>query len=187
MFRLIAILSLILAVAVFVVGLRRRRVAESAADGAPKRRPLTWVERGLYLIMVVGIVGAAVTGLGMVITTGKHLEGWGLMIHCAIAPAFAVGMAGVALTFADRYCFRDCAVRRTTDTTAATKSACCPGIWDAMFWGMLVAGLIVILTAILPMTGWDQYWQHTLLDIHKWSSLALAVLTIMHASRVVRT
>src|SRR5687767_9588772 len=183
MFRVIAILSLILAVAVFVVGLRRRRVAETA-DAAIKRRPLTWVERGLYLIMVVGIIGAALTGLGMVITTGRHLEGWGLMIHCAIAPAFAVGMAGVALTFADRYCFRDCAPRATTSTPSAR--ACCPGAWDAMFWGMLLSGLIVILTAILPMTGYDQYWQHTLLDLHKWSSLVLAVLTIMHASRVVR-
>jgi hypothetical protein len=185
MFRLIAILSLILAVVVFVVGLRRRRASESAG-GAPKRRPLTWVERGLYLIMVVGIIGAALTGLGMVITTGHHLEGWGLMIHCAIAPAFAVGMAGVALTFADRYCFRDCCPRPTDPATTTAAKPCCPGIWDAMFWAMLVAGLIVILTAILPMTGWEQHWQHTLLYLHKWSSLALAVLTIMHASRVVR-
>jgi hypothetical protein len=181
MFRLIAILSLILAIAVFVVGLRRRRVVEATPD-APKRRPLTWVERGLYLIMVIGIIGAGLTGLGMVITTGRHLEGWGLMIHCAIAPAFAVGMAGVALTFADRFCFRDCAPRSGTTVTRT----CCAGVWDAIFWGMLVSGLIVILTAILPMTGYDQHWQHTLLDIHKWSSLVLAVLTIMHASRVVR-
>jgi hypothetical protein len=173
MFKTIAIVGILVAAVGFVVSAMRRRPA--TADGGAAACPrLGWVDKGIYAIMFFGLLVGVVTGLGSVFTRG-HMGGWALMVHVGLAPAFMLGMAGVAVTLADR-------CRFTRSETGGTTF----GGWENfLFWVMLVATLIAILSAVLPMTpvfGTDG--QHTSLDVHRYSSLVAAVAVILHAGRL---
>jgi hypothetical protein len=171
MFRAIAIVAILVAIVGFVVSAMRRRTAP--AEGAAACPCLGWVEKGIYAIMFFGLLVGGVTGLGSVFTRG-HMSGWALMIHVGLAPAFMLGMAGVAVTLADRCRF----VRENTGSTF--------GPWEnVLFWIMLTSTLIAILSAVLPMTPlFGTYGQHVSLDIHRYSSLIAAVAVILHAGKL---
>jgi hypothetical protein len=172
MFRTIAVIGVVVAIVGFVVSAARRR-AVTAADGGVACPCLGWVEKGIYLIMFFGLLVAMVTGLGSAVARG-HMSGWALMIHVGLAPAFMLGMAGVAVTMADR-------CRFVGDRPGSTF-----GAWENfLFWVMLVATLIAILSAVLPMTPvFGTYGQHVSLDVHRYSSLVAAVAVILHAGKL---
>src|SRR5687768_6017413 len=177
MFKTIAIVGILVAAVGFVVSALRRRPA--TADGGVAVCPrLGWVDKGIYAIMFFGLLVGVVTGLGSVFTRG-HMSGWALMVHVGLAPAFMLGMAGVAVTLADRCRFARNDAR--TDAGGATF-----GGWENfLFWVMLVATLIAILSAVLPMTPvFGTHGQHTSLDVHRYSSLVAAVAVILHAGRL---
>src|SRR5437764_1759650 len=54
-----------------------------------------------YVAMVIGGVVLAVTGIGAFVFGKAPMSQWVLMAHVAAAPLFAIGLAGVALTWAD--------------------------------------------------------------------------------------
>lgn len=171
MFKAIAIVGLVVAVVGFVLSAVRRKPA--TAEGAVAYPCLGWVEKGIYAIMFFGLIVGVVTGLGSVFTRG-HMGGWALMVHVGLAPAFMLGMAGVAVTLADR-------CRFVGDRPASTF-----GSWENfLFWVMLIATLIAILSAVLPMTPiFGTYGQDVSLSVHRYSSLAAAVAVILHAGKL---
>src|SRR5687767_5981139 len=171
MFRAIAIVGVVVAGVGFVLSAARRRTV--TADGGVACPCLGWVEKGVYLIMLLGLLVAVVTGIGSVLVSG-HMSGWSLMIHVGLAPAFMLGMAGVAVTLADR-------CRFVGDRPASTF-----GSWENfLFWVMLLATLIAILSAVLPMTPvFGTYGQVVSLQVHRYSSLVAAIAVILHAGKL---
>lgn len=170
-FKVVAIVGLIVAVVGFIVSAVRRR--PMTAEGGAACPCLGWVEKGIYAIMFFGLVVGVVTGIGSVFTSG-HMGGWALMIHVGLAPAFMLGMAGVAVTLADRCRF------------VGGNSGSTFGPWEnLLFWVMLTATLIAILSAVLPMTPvFGTYGQNTSLEVHRYSSLIAAVAVILHAGKL---
>jgi len=120
-----------------------------------------------YIVMCLGIAVLTVTGIG-VFTLGKPpMTHWVLMIHMMAAPVFALGLAAVALTWADL-----CRKGSTPHLGAAAK---------ILFWIILVCGLVVILTGVVPMLpifGTDG--QHLLYLTHRYAGIVLAVAVLMH-------
>lgn len=107
-----------------------------------------------YLLMCLAALVLAVTGIGVFITGKAPMTRWGLMVHMAAAPAFAMGLAAVSLTWAGRMGRNAVAM---------------------LFWLFLLSGLAVILTGVLPMLpvfGADG--QHFLYLTHRYSALVCA-------------
>ena len=173
MFKWMAIVGLVVAVVGFIVSAVRRRPV--TAEGGAACPCLGWVEKGIYAIMFFGLVVGVVTGLGSVFARG-HMSGWALMVHVGLAPAFMLGMAGVAVTLADRCRF----------VGEPGRSGSTFGAWENfLFWVMLAATLVAILSAVLPMTPvFGTYGQHVSLDVHRYSSLVAAVAVILHAGKL---
>ena len=122
-----------------------------------------------YLMLLLGVIGSAVTGIGSLIAGKVPMSAWILMIHVGSGPLFALGLAFFAVTWADR--------SRLCDE-ASTHS--CANKF--LFWLLLVNGLLVILTGVVPMTPiFGTPGQHTLYLTHRYSTIVFTVLFILHA------
>jgi hypothetical protein len=111
--------------------------------------------------MLAGVIVLAFTGLGAVLVLKSALSGWPLMLHAAAAPAFAIGLALVALTWAGR-----------PQSSAAR-------LW---FWLILASGLVVVLSGVLPMTPlFGTCGQHALVTTHLCSALVAVAAVALHA------
>jgi cytochrome b subunit of formate dehydrogenase len=110
-----------------------------------------------YLAMLLGAAVLAVTGIGTFALGQPPMTHWVLIAHVSAAPLFAIGLALVALTWADR-------CRAGGDTPA-----------KPLFWFILVCGLVVLLSGVVPMTPlFGTGGQHTLYLTHRYSAIALA-------------
>lgn len=166
MFRMISIIGLVAAVVLALVSLVMN------APRCSQRVPL-W-QRFIYVLTMLAGAVLALTGLGISVGLGKPMHGWGLMLHASAAPSFAVGLVVVVLCFAHQCRFNDSASPFCT--------------WQKfLFWVMTAAGLVVILSAVIPMTPlFGTHGQHFLLDAHRYSSLVLAMAVIAQAGRFAR-
>jgi len=133
-------------------------------------RALTISPRGklAYAAMLVGAVALAATGIGTFALGKAPMSNWILMAHVSAAPLFAIGLAGVALTWADRCRFGDPASRQS-------------GLAKVLFWLILACGLVVILSAVVPMTPlFGTPGQHTLYLTHRYSAIVLTGALLLH-------
>jgi hypothetical protein len=158
MFRTFAILGLLIATALVVYRLMRPRTGDVPL---PPRRG-----RLIYWIMLIGAVVAALTSIGSIIVGLSPIGGWTLILHCLAAPFFAIGIAAIALLWAGRY-MSDCKL---------------PG--SCSFWGMLISGMLTIFSIAFTMTPLFAE-QHFLLQVHRYSSLALVIFMAAHAASIV--
>ncbi|MGA2497222.1 MAG: hypothetical protein ABSH20_05750 [Tepidisphaeraceae bacterium] len=161
-------------------------------------RLLTWIEKLLYAMILLGTVGLAITGLGSVIGKGEHVEGWALMLHCTVAPLFAIGLAGFALSAADRFmcpslggscCSKECAPEQGNASGKCCSEGTHPGcpMSVVFFWLALIAGAVVMFAAALPMLPLlGTHGQELLIKIHRYSGLAFVALLLPHAARIFR-
>ncbi len=157
-------------------------------------RSLKWFEKLLYAMIILGTVGLAFTGLGAVIIKAEHLEGWALMFHCAVAPLFAIGLAGFALSAADRFVCSGMAGGCCKDQAAGASNTCCEEaarhgcpLSVVFFWLALLAGAVVMFSAAVPMLPiFGTHGQEVLLKTHRYSSLAFVALLLPHAARLLR-
>jgi len=161
MFRVVAIIAIIVAALLAVARMRGTVIAEPSPMREPGRR---W-QRLIWLVMLIGTAVGALTGIGSIIIWGGPVGGWILILHCLAAPLFAIGIALIALLWAGAYMRGTCA------------GGCCS------FWMMLVSGMVVIFSIAFTMTPLFAN-QHFLLSVHRWSSLALLFFMILHAARV---
>jgi cytochrome b subunit of formate dehydrogenase len=120
-----------------------------------------------YMVMCLGGVILAATGIG-VFTFGKPpMTHWVLITHMAAAPIFALGLTAVALTWADL-----CRKGASPRLGPAAK---------VLFWVILLCGFIVLFTGVVPMLpfyGTDG--QHTLYITHRYAAIVLAVAVLLH-------
>src|SRR4051812_17954875 len=94
-----------------------RRGAIIPAELTPGR--LTLWQRGLHRLMLLGVVVAALTGLSAGLFWGGPMHGWLLLLHVGAAPLFAIGLAAVALFWADSRQYRP--VREPGDVDSGEK------------------------------------------------------------------
>lgn len=170
-FRIITLVGLIGLVALVPLQLRARRRALAGIDGHAPR--LSWIERLLYLMLIVGVAILSVTGLVAALFWGGPMDGYLLILHVGSAPLFAIGIAGLAIAWADQRQYNPHPSSGDLDT--GTK---------LLFWLMLLAGVVSILSAVIPMTpAIGSHGMHLAYHTHRYSSLALFILVVLHFFR----
>jgi hypothetical protein len=138
------------------------------AVARPKGLGSIFWDRIIYGAMLLGICGTAATSLIALIGWGGPMHGWLLMIHCTAAPLFAVAVAGVALAWADRCAFG--------------RDGACSSAGKRIFWAIMLCAVVVILSAVTPMTPLlGTYGQEMLYHTHRYSSLLLLAMVIVQA------
>lgn len=163
MFRVIAIIAILLAAAIVFL---RLSGGSPAVGPSPMREGRRW-QRLIWLMMLVGTAVGAITGIGSkIISSHEPIGGWTLILHCLAAPLFAIGIALIALMWAGSYLRGMCA-------------------GSCSFWGMLISGMIAMFSIAFTMTPlFGGANQHFLISVHRWSSLALIFFMALHAARV---
>jgi hypothetical protein len=121
------------------------------------------VGKAAYGLMWLGVLALAASGIGTLVLGQAPMSHWILMAHVGASPMFAIGIAGVALLWP------------APDTRKGWVGA-------AFYWLLLLAGLVVILSGVLPMTPiFGTHGQHFLYLVHRYSGIAVAVLAVLHA------
>lgn len=115
-----------------------------------------------YLLMFLGSLPVAVTGIGSFLTGQAPMSHWILMAHVGASPAFALGLAWVALTWPSR-------------------EARYGAVNTFFFWLMLLAGWIIIVSGVVPMTPiLGTPGQHFLYLTHRYAGMAFVALFVLH-------
>ena len=123
---------------------------------------LGFIAKLAYFVMLVGVVGLGASGIGTFLAGRAPMTHWVLMAHVGASPMFSVGLAVVALTWPGRMGHHR-------------------GISRCLFWNLLLAGLLLILSGVLPMTPVaDTEVQHGLYLVHRYAGIAVAALTGLH-------
>jgi cytochrome b subunit of formate dehydrogenase len=147
----------------------------------------------LYLLAMLCVVVLAVTGFYPVLILGEHISGYLLMIHVTAGGVFAACLVLLAFTFAHSHSFDDkdwpwltSLVRRELQ-----KSQLLPESSDLVrkvcFWLLIILALPLMLSVVLsmfPLFGTAE--QLLLADTHRYSTLAFAVVAIIHTYLIIR-
>ena len=177
MFQVIGILGLL----GVVLGVMLHAVLGRASATTRTRQPLRkgWLRQADVGLLLLGLVALAVTGFVAAIGTGAgSLGGWLLWAHTAAAPLFILGLVVVLLRSAERHRLTLEKTVVADDEVAAQPETC--AVRKTLFWAMAVLGLIVILSIAVCMTLlFAAETQHTLIAIHRVSSLLLTMVVIV--------
>ena len=135
---------------------------------APSERPnpLSRWRKVAYAAMIIAVIALGATGIGTFLLGRPPMTHWMLMLHVSFAPLFAIGIALVALSWAGR-----CAARGG-DLSCVSKG---------LVWLILLAGVIVMLSGVVPMTplfGTDG--ERLMYYTHRYSAIVLAALVLLH-------
>ena len=123
-------------------------------------------------VCAAGLVLAA-TGIGTFALGKAPMTHWVLMAHVAVAPVFALGLAAMALTWSGL-------ARGGADSPLS-------GPAKAMLWVVLLAGLVVTLSGVLPMTPlWGTPGQHLFYLTHRYSAMVLTAAVLLHLPLLAR-
>jgi cytochrome b subunit of formate dehydrogenase len=124
------------------------------------------------VVCAAGLVLAA-TGLGTFALGQAPMTHWVLMAHVAAAPMFALGLAALALTWSGL-------ARGGTEPPLS-------GPAKFLLWVVLLAGLVVTLSGVLPMTPLlGTPGQHLLYLTHRYSAMVLTVAVLFHLPLLAR-
>jgi len=126
-----------------------------------------------YAVLCAAGLFLAATGIGTFALGQPPMTHWVLMAHVAVAPLFALGLAAVALTWADL-----CRAAAPSPFNAPAK---------ALLWVILLAGLVVTLSGVLPMTPLcGTQGQHLLYLTHRYSAIVLTAAVLLHLPALAR-
>lgn len=115
-----------------------------------------------YLLMLVGLLALALTGIGTFVLGKAPMTHWILMAHVGGSPAFTVGLTLVALTWPARLGSHN-------------------GLARFLFWLLLTAGVVVVLSGVVPMTPLcGTHGQHLLYLAHRYGAIGLAAIAVLH-------
>jgi cytochrome b subunit of formate dehydrogenase len=126
-----------------------------------------------YNVLCLAVLFLAVTGIGTFAFGHPPMTHWVLMAHVAVAPLFALGLAAVALTWADL-----CRGGIESPLNGPAR---------ALFWVILLAGLVVTLSGVVPMTPlFGTKGEHLLYLTHRYSAIVLTVAVLLHLPMLAR-
>mgnify|MGYP001586559827 CR=1 FL=1 len=121
-----------------------------------------------YAAVLVSVVVLTISGIGTFALGNAPMTHWVLMLHVSAAPLFALGLALLSLTWAARSRFDG----------DSSQQGCAA---KALFWLILLSGLVVILSGVLPMTPlFGTHGQHTLYLTHRYSAMVLTAAVVLH-------
>ncbi len=151
------------------------------------RRFSLW-ERLIHVATLGAFLTLAVSGFGSAIALGKPVLGWWGVVHIAVAPGFAMGVAALALTLAESCRFRahDWAwakalggyLRRNQDLPAGRFTA----EEKAFLWSAAGLTIVLILSGLGRMHPLlDPFGQRVLYETHRYGALLLVLSVIVHA------
>lgn len=142
--------------------------ANQSQSSTATELPISALGKFAYFLMAISALVLAATGIITFATGHAPMTHWTLMLHVSAAPVFAIGLALVALTWSDRNRF-GCA---TEQRSCLTKT---------LLWLILLCGLLVILTGVVPMLPiFGTPGQHTLYLTHRYAGITMACLLILH-------
>jgi cytochrome b subunit of formate dehydrogenase len=155
------------------------------------------VKKVVYLLAVLSFLVLAITGFYPVLVQGKHISGFGMMIHATFAPIFALCMAFLAITWAgaNQFAAEDCPwvsrlIRRVTRLQVAADDRpcrCSLTLYKAAFWALLFLSLPLILSIVISMFHLlGTPWQHATLAMHRWVGMVFVIVAIIHTYLAVR-
>jgi cytochrome b subunit of formate dehydrogenase len=140
--------------------------SNAAGRGAAPAHKLTRTEMLAHTVATVGFLILAITGLGAE-SIYDEVAGWPLLIHMFGAGVFLLGMAAVAIIWADR-----CRLGTDTGLNLGQK---------LVFWIALVLGLIVMLSMLLAMLPlFDTEVERELLELHETGGWLFLCAMIVH-------
>jgi hypothetical protein len=120
-----------------------------------------------YVVVCAAGVVLAFTGLGTFAFGKPPMTHWVLMAHVAVAPIFALGLAAVALTWSGL-----CRGRSDSPFNISAQ---------VLLWLVLLSGLVVILSGVVPMTPlFGTQGQHLLYLTHRYSAFVLTAAVLLH-------
>jgi len=171
MFLTLCILGVLMALALGAAQTSFGEAGRIIGPSGPVVRRFSWIERALYIITLACAAVLAITGIGTYLFTwGEPMTGLILMLHASVAPPFVICVTLVALIWADR-----CQFAQEIDSGFGLLN-------KLLFWAMAVLALIVILSAVFPMTPVFGTHGQELLDLtHKVSSIILTIVLILQA------
>ncbi|MHC4622231.1 MAG: hypothetical protein ACYTEQ_31235 [Planctomycetota bacterium] len=147
----------------------------------------------LYLLAMLCGVVLAVTGFYPVLILGKHISGYLLMIHVTAGGVFAACLALLALAFAHSHRFNENDWPWLTSMVRGQlqKPKLLPESSDLLrkmcFWLLIVLALPLMLSVVLSMFPlFGTAGQLLLADTHRYSTLAFAVVAIIHTYLIIR-
>ena len=146
-----------------------------AALGGGKRTPRpgwSFLSRVVYAAVVLAVVLLAATAFYGMLAHGV-LEGWLLMLHM-----MGSGMLTFLLPVLAVLWGKSCTFGPNGEPGAAAMFS---PLAKALYWVILASGVIAALTmfvSMLPIFGTDGL--RTLLDIHRYTGLLVAVATALH-------
>ncbi len=120
-----------------------------------------------YIVLCASGLFLAATGIGTFALGKPPMTHWVLMAHVAVAPLFALGLAAVALTWSG---LCQGGAHSPLNTPART-----------LLWLVLLAGLVVTLSGVVPMTPLcGAAGQHFLYLTHRYSAIVLTAAVLLH-------
>lgn len=163
-----------------------------------KLSPVGILRKLVYLLALVCFVVLAVTGFYPLLVLNKHISGYWVMVHATFAPVFAVCLAVLAVLSARQYSFKkndwpwlQRFLQRITLVKSADTEALCKnsGLGQKMgFWLIIILAIPLILSIVSSMFPFfGTHWQELLLNIHRYTALAFALVAIVHTCLTIRT
>jgi len=159
-------------------GLRHWRELAAPARLLVFMRCCYWVTLGSIAIL-------ALTGFLPVLILGDFIANFALMLHLLFAPFFALGMAALALFWAQRHHFNDNdwqMLRARAARAQVNNSTMAPAFWHKLcFWLSVVLAVPVIVSIALMMYPlFSTAGQDGLLHLHGYAGLLLVVVAVGH-------
>lgn len=157
-----------------------------------KLTPVGLLRKLVYLLALLCFVVLVITGFYPVLFLNEHLSSYLLMVHATFAPVFAGCLAVLAVMRADNCRFDKTdwpwlqrLLRRAP--VASPPDAKYSLVRKICFWLIVVLALPVILSIVLgmfPLFGTEG--QEFLLNLHRYSTLLLAAVAILHTYLIIR-
>ncbi|MHC4153921.1 MAG: hypothetical protein ACYST6_03200 [Planctomycetota bacterium] len=147
----------------------------------------------LYLVTMLCVVVLAATGFYPVLILGEHISGYLLMIHVTTGGVFAACLVLLAFTFAHsrRFDEKDWPWLTSLVRREMQRSRLLPEssvlLRKICFWLLIILALPLMLSVVLsmfPLLG--TAGQLLLADTHRYSTLAFAVVAIIHTYLIIR-
>ena len=172
-----------IAVHYLAVGPKHRELGNEKRD---VRRFSLW-ERLIHAGTLFTFLALAVTGFASATVLGAPVLGWWGVVHVAMAPAFAAGVAAITLTWAEDCCFRAYDwewakglggyLRGNQDLPAGRFTA----EQKARLWGTALLAIVATLSGLgrmFPLL--DPTGQWVLYEAHRYSALLLVLWAVVH-------
>ena len=143
--------------------------------------------RFVHAITLLSFITLGVTGFTAAIIFGEPLTGWLRLLHLTAGPVFVVGLACVAITWAEVCSFKswDWEWAKKFGGYLGYEGVVPAGEFNGgqkgFFWAILVLGLVCVVSGVgrvFPILGVD--FQNIIYQAHRYSSLFLVMVVIVH-------